>query len=300
MIEPGRLLTAMVTPFDERGEVDYDQARKLALALLDSGSEGLIVVGTTGESPTLVREEEMRLFAEVKSAVGDRGASHTQREQAPFLLITRETVQFNRASDYWLDVDAFGTSADADPAGPADQHDQATATLRAAWKLDAKQGMQKIEQYAGWLQRDWPSAAGSLREGLDEMFTINRLSLPGSLRRCLATTNLIDSTDSGVRQRTRRVTNWQHGNMALRWAAAGDAASAFGASRRIRDAPPACTCHQNLRLSVPAVSPGKRGNHLRTRTWPGSVEVAPRFLASLNSLSNLSRSIFIQSNWKGL
>jgi len=104
---------------------------------------------------------------------------------------------------------------------PKDQHDQATATLRAAWKLGQKEGMRKIEQYAGWLERQWPSAAGSLREGLAEMFTINRLGLPGSLRRCLATTNLIDSTDSGVRQRTRRVTNWQHGNMALRWAAAG-------------------------------------------------------------------------------
>ncbi len=74
MKDPGRLLTAMVTPFDEKGEVDYRQARKLALALLDSGSEGLVVVGTTGESPTLNSEEELRLFAEVKSAVGDRGA----------------------------------------------------------------------------------------------------------------------------------------------------------------------------------------------------------------------------------
>jgi len=74
MKDPGRLLTAMVTPFDEKGKVDYQQARKLALALLDSGSEGLVVVGTTGESPTLNREEELRLFAEVKSTVGDRGA----------------------------------------------------------------------------------------------------------------------------------------------------------------------------------------------------------------------------------
>lgn len=70
----GRLLTAMVTPFNEKGEVDYEQAKKLALALLDSGSEGLLVVGTTGESPTLIREEETHLFREVKSAVGDRGA----------------------------------------------------------------------------------------------------------------------------------------------------------------------------------------------------------------------------------
>jgi len=70
----GRLLTAMVTPFNEEGAVDYEQAKKLALALLNSGSEGLVVVGTTGESPTLIREEELRLFSEVKSAVGQRGA----------------------------------------------------------------------------------------------------------------------------------------------------------------------------------------------------------------------------------
>jgi len=72
--ELGRLLTAMVTPFKENGEVDYEQAKKLALALLDSGSDGLVVVGTTGESPTLVREEELRLFTEVKAVMGDRGS----------------------------------------------------------------------------------------------------------------------------------------------------------------------------------------------------------------------------------
>jgi len=69
----GRLLTAMVTPFNEEGEVDYEQAKRLALALINSGSEGLVVAGTTGESPTLVRTEELRLFSEVKSAVGGRG-----------------------------------------------------------------------------------------------------------------------------------------------------------------------------------------------------------------------------------
>ncbi|MBI2852322.1 MAG: 4-hydroxy-tetrahydrodipicolinate synthase [Chloroflexi bacterium] len=70
----GRLLTAMVTPFNEGGEVDYEQAKKLALALLASGSDGVVVVGTTGESPTLVRAEEIRLFREIKAALGDRGA----------------------------------------------------------------------------------------------------------------------------------------------------------------------------------------------------------------------------------
>jgi len=68
------MMTAMVTPFDEEGRVDYEQAKKLALALLGSGSDGLVVSGTTGESPTLSREEKLRLFTEVKSAIGERGA----------------------------------------------------------------------------------------------------------------------------------------------------------------------------------------------------------------------------------
>jgi len=63
----------MVTPFTEEGAVDYEQAKKLALALLDSGSDGLVVAATTGEAPTLTWEEELRLFEEVKSVVGDRG-----------------------------------------------------------------------------------------------------------------------------------------------------------------------------------------------------------------------------------
>jgi 4-hydroxy-tetrahydrodipicolinate synthase len=64
----------MVTPLNKEGKVDYQQAKRLALALLDSGSDGVLIVGTTGESPTLTKEEEQHLFAEVKSAVGDRGS----------------------------------------------------------------------------------------------------------------------------------------------------------------------------------------------------------------------------------
>ena len=103
---------------------------------------------------------------------------------------------------------------------PKDQHAQVKAAIRAAWKLDAKNGVQKLEQLARWLERDQPSAAASLREGLPEVFTINRLGLPPRLRKCLGTTNVIDSSHSGVRQKTRRVTNWKNGAMALRWAAA--------------------------------------------------------------------------------
>ena len=69
----GRLLTAMVTPFDAWGEVDYQQAKRLALSLVDSGSDGMVVSGTTGESPTLSKEEKLRLFAETKSAMANRG-----------------------------------------------------------------------------------------------------------------------------------------------------------------------------------------------------------------------------------
>jgi 4-hydroxy-tetrahydrodipicolinate synthase len=74
MAELGRLITAMVTPFDDKGEVDYKQAKRLALALVESGSDGLVVTGTTGERPTLSDEEQLRMFAAVKEAVGERAS----------------------------------------------------------------------------------------------------------------------------------------------------------------------------------------------------------------------------------
>ena len=56
MVELGRLITAMITPFDEDGAVDFDEAGRLASALVDSGSDGLVITGTTGETPhTLFR-----------------------------------------------------------------------------------------------------------------------------------------------------------------------------------------------------------------------------------------------------
>ena len=74
MAEIGRLLTAMITPFTDDGDVDYGQARKLATGLLESGNDGLVIGGTTGEAPSMSDEEKLRLFAEVKEEVGDRGA----------------------------------------------------------------------------------------------------------------------------------------------------------------------------------------------------------------------------------
>jgi len=102
---------------------------------------------------------------------------------------------------------------------PKEQRDQVKSMLRAAWKLDAKAGMARIRKLAEWLDRDYPSAATSLLEGLEECFTINRLGVPPSLCCCLATTNIIESPHAGVRIQTRRVTHWQNGKMVIRWLA---------------------------------------------------------------------------------
>ena len=73
-MELGRLITAIATPFDNNLQVDYDRFRELANRLIDEGSDGLVVCGTTGESPTLTHEEKIRLFTEAIAAVGSRAA----------------------------------------------------------------------------------------------------------------------------------------------------------------------------------------------------------------------------------
>jgi 4-hydroxy-tetrahydrodipicolinate synthase len=70
----GRLLTAMVTPFDASGEVDYKQAQVLARSIIDAGGDGLVITGTTGEAPTLTHDEKAKLYAAVIEAVGGDAA----------------------------------------------------------------------------------------------------------------------------------------------------------------------------------------------------------------------------------
>ncbi|MFZ4720239.1 MAG: 4-hydroxy-tetrahydrodipicolinate synthase [Ilumatobacteraceae bacterium] len=65
----GRVLTAMITPFDESGALDLDEARRLARWLQDNGNDGLVISGTTGESPVLTDHERLSLFAAVIEAV---------------------------------------------------------------------------------------------------------------------------------------------------------------------------------------------------------------------------------------
>lgn len=98
--------------------------------------------------------------------------------------------------------------------------EQVKAAMKAAFRLEANEGIARLEQQARWLEKEYPSAAKSLREGLEEMFTVNRMGLSPSLRRCLCSTNIIESPHSGVRMRTRRVSRWRDGAMVLRWAAA--------------------------------------------------------------------------------
>lgn len=103
---------------------------------------------------------------------------------------------------------------------PDDQIGQTMNLMRAAFSMKtAEDGEKRLEQVARFLERDHESAARSLREGLAEMFTLQRLKIPESLRKCLATTNIIESPQGGVQRRTQNVTRWRDAEMVQRWAA---------------------------------------------------------------------------------
>ncbi len=88
------------------------------------------------------------------------------------------------------------------------------------WKVKtAEEGEKRLEQLARFLEREHESAARSLREGMQEMFTLQRLQIPESLHKCLATTNVIESLQSGVERRTHNVTRWRNAEMVQRWVA---------------------------------------------------------------------------------
>jgi len=70
----GTIVTAMITPFDASGEIDYRESARLAAWLVERGNEGLVIAGSTGEGQTLTSDERARLFATVKETLGDRAA----------------------------------------------------------------------------------------------------------------------------------------------------------------------------------------------------------------------------------
>jgi putative transposase len=103
---------------------------------------------------------------------------------------------------------------------PKEQHGQPLNLMRAAWRVKtAEEGEKRLEQLARFLERDHESAARSLRESMKEMFTLQRLKIPESLHKCLATTNIIESPQGGVERRTHNVTRWRDADMVQRWVA---------------------------------------------------------------------------------
>ncbi len=162
--------------------------------------------GEPYEGKLHVRFDEGVLETELWSGLRHRRrAKAAGQPQSPFLWPPRQrpTLQLRNVMDHL----------------PKDQKDQVKSAMRAAWRLDAKGGMARLKKLAEWLERDYPSAAASLIEGLEECFTINRLDVPASLHRCLATTNVIESPHAGVRMRTRRVCRWRDSGMVKRWMA---------------------------------------------------------------------------------
>jgi len=94
--------------------------------------------------------------------------------------------------------------------------------LRRAWALDNHdRALEQLRALAGELDRSYPGAAGSLREGMEETLTLTRLGVTGNLKRTLESTNPCESMIEIVRHTQRNVKRWSSGEMALRWTAAG-------------------------------------------------------------------------------
>lgn len=117
---------------------------------------------------------------------------------------------------------------------PERMHANVDRILREAWEsADADLAKRRLERLASSLEAEHPSAAASMREGLDETLTLQRLSIEGALYRTLRSTNPIENLNGSIASYTRNVKRWQGGSMIVRWASAAvlDASKRF---RRIR------------------------------------------------------------------
>jgi putative transposase len=105
---------------------------------------------------------------------------------------------------------------------PERDRDQVRARMRAAWSLtDADLAEQRLRLLATELDRTWPDAAGSLREGMSDTLTLMRLGITGNLAQTLCSTNPCESMIEIVRYTQRNVKRWHDGDMRKRWTAAG-------------------------------------------------------------------------------
>jgi putative transposase len=105
---------------------------------------------------------------------------------------------------------------------PERDRDQVRARMRAAWSLtDHDLAEQRLQLLAGELDRTWPDAAGSLREGMADTLTLMHLGITGNLAQTLSSTNPCESMIEIVRHTQRNVKRWRDGDMRKRWTAAG-------------------------------------------------------------------------------
>jgi transposase-like protein len=103
---------------------------------------------------------------------------------------------------------------------PIEQRKYAKMVITAAVRMEPAKGIERLRAYAKELGERWPGAAASLREGMEDLFTVSRLGLPELLAASLRTTNIIESGQSLIGKFTGRVKNWKTPGMALRWHAA--------------------------------------------------------------------------------
>jgi putative transposase len=147
---------------------------------------------------------------------------------------------------------------------PERDRDQVRARIRAAWSLtDPELAQQRLELLASELDRTWPDAAGSLREGMPETLTLMRLGITGQLAKTLSSTNPCESMIEIVRYTQRNVKRWQDGDMRKRWTAAGMLAAEQQFRRVIG--------YRDLATLVIAI---ERHTILTTQPNPDRVEVA--------------------------
>ena len=91
----GTLITAMITPFDQGGQLDIKEAIRIAVHLVDTGTDTVLLAGTTGESPTLNHDEESQLFQEVSKALQGKAKVMALDSVQPFLYVESEQESFS-------------------------------------------------------------------------------------------------------------------------------------------------------------------------------------------------------------
>ena len=136
-------------------------------------------------------------------------------------------------------------------------HAAVRRALRQAWEMaDAEKAERLLRNLARRLEVEAPGVSRSLLEGLDEILTVTRLGLPPELRRSLASTNIIESMNSVIRQVCRNVKRWRNAKMGLRWTAAGmlEAAKGFRRLKAHKQLPILKDALEKLRQKDPMIS----------------------------------------------